>query len=292
MSDLGVEHPTRRVVFVTGPSGAGRTTAIGALEDIGFETIDNLPLSLVERVLAPVEANKPLAIGIDTRNREFSTHHVISLLDDIKKRDHVHSELLYITCDANVLQQRFSATRRRHPLAPAETPMIGIERDFDLLAPIKARADILIDSTDLTPHDLKAEIGKWFSTEHGAALAVSVQSFSYKRGLPRGVDMMFDCRFLQNPYWDATLRHLDGRSPAVQQFVATDARYQEFVDKILAICLFLLPAYRMEGKSHFSIGLGCTGGQHRSVALAETLSKLLAKDGWQVSVRHRELERK
>lgn len=285
-----MEH-LKRLVLVTGPSGAGRSTAIGALEDLGYETIDNLPLSLVARVVDPASMSKPLAIGIDTRNRDFSTHGVLDLLQTLTEQDGISCELLYVHCQIDVLMRRFSETRRRHPLAPAETPLEGIEREFDLLAAIKLRADVLIDTSDLSPHQLKTEIRHWFANKSGNDLAVSIQSFSYKRGLPRGVDMMFDCRFLNNPYWDESLRSFNGTSEAVQNFVKGDPRFAEFFEKTKDMCMFLLPAYADEGKTHFSIGFGCTGGQHRSVTLAETMALALEESGWQVSIRHRELER-
>lgn len=285
-------NPAQRLVLVTGPSGAGRTTAIRALEDLGYEAIDNLPLSLMPRLLdGPV--GRPLAIGIDVRNRDFSTNALISFIDGFAERGGaVPLEVLYLDCRSDVLIRRFSETRRRHPLAPAESAAQGVERELDLLGPIRARADVLIDSSDLTPHDLRAEIERGFATTKGQTLAVSINSFSYKRGLPRGMDMVFDCRFLQNPYWRAELRGLDGRDSAVAEYVQTDKRFEDFFTKVLDITQMLLPAYIEEGKAHFSIGFGCTGGQHRSVALTETVAKALADSGWQVSIRHRELERR
>jgi UPF0042 nucleotide-binding protein len=188
--------------------------------------------------------------------------------------------------------RRYSETRRRHPLAPAETPQDGIARELDLLAPLRARADILIDSSELTPHDLRAEVQRWCAPDGGDALAVSVQSFSYKRGLPRGADLLFDCRFLVNPHWETELRPHDGRHPGVAAHVKGDGRYAAFLDNVLRLARFLLPAYREEGKTHLSICFGCTGGQHRSVVVAEDVAAALAEGGWPVSIRHRELERR
>lgn len=279
----------RPVVIVTGPSGAGRTTAIRALEDLGFEAIDNLPLSLIPRLLDGPPRTARLALGVDTRNREFSA---AALVDLLTGQIGPGFELLYLDCSAEVLLRRFSETRRRHPLAPAEAPLAGIEREFDLLAPVRARADILIDTSDLTLHELRAEIALWFGAPSEQRLALSVQSFSYKRGLPRGMDMVFDCRFLRNPYWDDTLRPLDGRNAEVAAFIAEDARFAPFFNKVVELTELLLPAYVDEGKSHLSIALGCTGGKHRSVATAEKLVNTLAASGWQVSIRHRELERR
>ena len=179
-----LEH---RLVLVTGPSGAGRSTAIHALEDLGYEAIDNLPMSLIPRLLDGPPLPRPIALGLDVRNRDFNATALIELVDLLTRDPRVTLELLYLDCAQPELIQRFSQTRRRHPLAPAETPTEGIEREIDLLAPIKARADHLIDTTDMTPHDLKADIGRWFDASPTARLAVSVQSFSYKRGIPRGV---------------------------------------------------------------------------------------------------------
>ncbi|MCL4118673.1 UNVERIFIED_CONTAM: hypothetical protein GTU68_052193, partial [Idotea baltica] len=153
-------------------------------------------------------------------------------------------------------------------------------------------ADVLINTSELTPHDLRGEINRLFGGESGATLAVNLQSFSYKRGVPRGIDMVLDCRFLRNPYWDETLRGKTGLDQAVRSYVQADERYDAFFKQIINMAELLLPAYREEGKSHFTIGLGCTGGQHRSVTLTEELAKTLAKKGWQVSIRHREMERR
>lgn len=288
-AELGLEH---RLVLVTGPSGAGRTTAIRALEDIGFEAIDNLPLSLVPRLIDGPPLGRPIALGVDVRNREFSTTALIELVDTLTREPLVSLELLYLDCAPAELIRRFNQTRRSHPLTPGQDPEEGVEREIDLLVPIRARADHLIDTTEMSPHDLKAELARWFDKAVAARMAISVQSFSYRRGLPRGVDMVFDCRFLKNPHWVAELRPLDGRDPAVAAYVATDPRFAEFFHRLQGLVLFLLPAHLEEGKAHLSIGFGCSGGQHRSVAVAEKLGKLLAEAGWPVSKRHRELERR
>ena len=281
-----------RLVLVTGPSGAGRSTAIHALEDLGFEVIDNLPLSLVPRLIDGPPLGRPIALGLDVRNRDFSATTLIELIDTLTRDPRVSLEVLYLDCDASELIRRYSQTRRRHPLAAAETPTQGVEREIDLLAPIRARADHLIDTSEMSPHDLKADIQLWFDEKPNATMAVSVQSFSYKRGVPRGVDMIFDCRFLRNPYWNPDLRSLDGRDATVAAHIEGDPRYAEFIQRVQELILFLLPAQAEEGKAHLSIGFGCTGGQHRSVAVAEKLGKVLAEAGWPVSKRHRELERK
>jgi len=290
-SDPATQQAGQRVVLVTGPSGAGRTTAIGALEDLGYEPIVNLPLSLIPRLFSG-HIGHPVALGVDVRGRDFSASALIELIDTLTRDPNLTLELLYLDARPDVLERRYSETRRRHPLSPDEPPGSGIAQEIDILAPIKVRADVLIDSSEMSPHDLRAELGRFFDTGKIEKLAVSVHSFSYKRGVPRGLDLLFDCRFLVNPHWEPALRPLDGCDTAVAAYVASDPRYQEFHSKVMDLLLFLLPAFVAEGKAHLSIGFGCTGGQHRSVAMTQSVAKALAEAGWQVSKRHRELERK
>lgn len=287
-----LQQQDHQLVLVTGPSGAGRSTAVNALEDLGYEVIDNLPLSLVPRLIEGAPTAQPIALGLDVRNRDFAASNLIELIDRLTRNPRVQLTVLYLDCQPAVLVQRYSETRRRHPLAPSDSPEEGVDREIDLLAPIRARADHLIDTTDLTVHGLKAEVLRWFSKGQGQPLAISVQSFSYKRGVPRGVDMVFDCRFLRNPHWDASLRTMDGRDSQVEQFIRSDERYDEFTQKVSDLLAFQLPAHLAEGRSHVSIAFGCTGGQHRSVAVAEKIADALVVAGWAVSKRHRELERR
>ena len=280
--------PQPPLVLVTGPSGAGRTTAINVLEDLDFEAIDNLPLRLVPALVSAGGADRPLVLGLDPRNRDFSTEAMVDMIDMLKARQGIKTTVLYLDAQADVLLRRFSETRRRHPLSPAESPELGVTRELDLMRMIRERSDVVIDTSDLNVHQLRAEVERLFAPK-GRTLAVALHSFSYKRGIPRSVDMVFDCRFLANPYWEPELRAHNGQDKEVQDYVMKDARYQGFFDRVLDLTLMLLPAYREEGKSHFSIAFGCTGGQHRSVTLAETLAKALAREGQQVSIRHREL---
>ena len=280
------------VVLVTGPSGAGRSTAVRALEDLGYEVIDNLPLSMLPRLLDGPQSGRPLALGVDIRNRDFGPELLIELFDDLVARGDLDAQMLYLDASEDILVRRYSETRRRHPLSPSTGPAAGVASELALMAPLRDRADILIDSTGLSPHDLKAEIERLFGGRQGSVMGVTVQSFSYKRGLPRGLDVVFDCRFLRNPHWDATLRPLDGRDPAVAAYIGNDARYEPFFQKVHDLVMFLLPAYKEEGKSHLGVGFGCTGGQHRSVAVTERLASALEKGGWPVSIRHREIDRR
>ena len=281
------------IVIVTGMSGAGRSTAINALEDLGYEALNNFPLSLFEALIEPVKgSSQPIAIGVETRTRGFSTRALTDMLDTLRKRWSAGARLVFLDCADDVLVSRFSQTRRRHPLAPAEDPSTGIARERDMLEELRARADALIDTTNLTPHQLKSQLERRFSLASSSGLAVSVQSFSYKRGTPHEADMVIDCRFLRNPYWEETLRDLDGRDARIQGFVSDDPLYAPFFDRLAEMVLMLLPAYRDEGKAYFCVALGCTGGRHRSVTVAERLAAQIGADGeWSVQLRHRELER-
>lgn len=281
-----------QITLVTGPAGAGRSTAINALEDLGYEAIDNLPLTLLPRLLDGRPLDRPLALGIDTRNRDFSVPALLQAHSKLSDHDAYATKLLYLDCRADVLLRRYSETRRRHPFAKGDAPAQAVEREIALLAPVRERSDILIDTSELSPHDLRGALTQWFGTQSDEALTITVHSFSYKRGLPQDLDIAFDVRFLDNPHWEAELRSLDGRDPRVATFVSRDPSFAPFFDKLSDLILSLLPSYANEGKTYLSVGLGCTGGQHRSVAVAEKLVNRLAENGWQVSIRHRELERR
>ncbi|MCK0150600.1 RNase adapter RapZ [Marivita sp. S6314] len=284
--------PHNPIVVVTGPSGAGRATAINVLEDLGFEAIDNMPLRMVPRLFDGGPLDRPLAIGIDVRNRDFSLSALLGLHTDLVTLQEGQVSLLYLECRPDVLLRRFSETRRRHPLAPDDTPEEGIAQEIELLKPIEDRADIVIDTSDLSPHDLKTEVHHWFADQTAQKLSVSLQSFSYKRGIQHGVDMVFDCRFLANPHWDETLRAKTGLDADVEDYVARDPRLAPFLTQINGMLGFLLPEIEAEGKTHFAVGLGCTGGQHRSVVVTERVAAALAETGWRVSISHKELSRR
>ena len=292
MSQSATSAAGQHILIITGPAGAGRSTAIRALEDLGFEAIDNLPLSFFPRLFAGPPLRHPVVVGLDARNREFGIERLIGVLEEVRGLTGREPVLVYLDCDADTLIRRYNETRRRHPLSPTETPDAGIARERALLAPLRERADVLIDTGAMSPHDLRAEMARLFGPEDASGgLAIELQSFSYARGTPRGVDMVMDVRFLRNPHWDLGLRPKDGRDPEVAGFVREDPKFGPFYARLVDLLRFLLPAYQAEGKSYFGIGLGCTGGKHRSVAVAEALSKTLAEDGWRVSIRHRDLER-
>ena len=280
------------VVLVTGPSGAGRSTAVRALEDLGYEVIDNLPLSFLPRLLDGPQTGRPLALGVDVRNRDFGADMLFDLLDELVERADLDAQLLYLDASEDTLVRRYSETRRRHPLSPDSSPTAGIASEIAMLAAVRDRAEVLINTSELSPHGLKAEIERLFGGTQGPLMSVTLQSFSYKRGLPRGADIVFDCRFLRNPHWEPKLRPMDGRDQAVVDYVMADPKHAEFFERVHDLVMFLLPAYKDEGKSHLGVGFGCTGGQHRSVAITEMLASALEKARWPVSIRHRELDRR
>ena len=278
-----------RLILVTGPSGAGRTTATHALEDLGYETIDNIPLGLAPKVIDG-KRRKSIALVLDSRNRDFSIQAFFSLIEALQKKSLQRPEILFLDCRRDVLLRRFSETRRRHPMAKDQPPGVGVDLEQSLLSPLQEQADFVIDSSNLTPHEMKRQISSWFAIGDGMTLTLSLQSFSYKKGMPQDVDMVFDCRFLRNPHWEAELRRLSGLDQAVGKYIESDKRYQGFLQRSLNLIQFLLPAYQEEGKSHLTVGLGCTGGHHRSVFVAESLAKALAQCSGPVSIRHRDLD--
>ncbi|GAB5448840.1 RNase adapter RapZ [Gymnodinialimonas sp.] len=283
--------PLAHVVFVTGPSGAGRSTVINALEDLGFEAIDNLPLSLLPRLLEGAPPDRPLALGIDPRTRDFDARDLIRAHEKLGQDPAYTADLLYIDCEPATLQRRYSETRRRHPLAPDADPADGIAMEREMLAPLRGHADVLIDTTNLTVHRTRDEVVRFFANDRAPGMAIQIMSFSYRRALPIGADLVFDCRFLRNPHWDPDLRGKDGRSAEVQDYVTADARFETFRAQINDMLALLIPAFKEEGKSHLTVAFGCTGGRHRSVTLAEITARRLAEEGWQVSKRHRDVDK-
>lgn len=277
------------MVLLTGPSGAGRSTAIKALEDSGFETIDNLPLGLLSRLLSGQPLKRPMALSLDVRNRDFSPAAILDALRLVDELPNVAPELLYLDCRAEVLRRRYNETRRSHPLDRQEDPNAGIETELSLLQEVRGRATVLIDTSELTPHELRHAVQSRFAPQNDQAIGLTLQSFSYKRGIPQGADLVLDCRFLHNPHWQTALREMDGRNASVGEYIATDPGFASFVSNLQEMLEHTLPGYIREGRSHLQVAFGCTGGKHRSVFLTETIAESLANRGWRVSIRHREL---
>ncbi|MFZ4690232.1 MAG: RNase adapter RapZ [Polymorphobacter sp.] len=280
------------MMIITGMSGAGRSTALKALEDLDYEAVDNLPLGLVETLLASAEGGdgppRPLAFGIDTRTRAFEAETLVTRLR-VLRSEGVDVRLIYLDCADDVLVRRFSETRRRHPLAADRPAADGIGRERELTAPLKRWADMVIDTTDLSVTDLRRRIAERLGRGGQHPLTVTIQSFGFAHGLPRNADLVFDMRFLANPHWDVALRPLTGEDAAVAAFVAADPAYAPAIDRIADLLLTLLPGYGREGKAYLTIAIGCTGGRHRSVAVSRELQRHLQAAGQAPLLVHRDV---
>lgn len=283
-----------RILLVTGMSGAGKSTVLNTLEDMGWEVVDNLPFQLLDRLLATqapagVSDERPLALGIDSRTRGFDAQ---ALVDRVKKMNETRSErisILFMDCSGAELERRYSETRRRHPLALDRPAADGIARERELIAPLRQWAPHVVDTTSSSTNDLKQEIRTRFSGWGNAGMSVAVLSFGFSRGLPRNADLVFDMRFLQNPYWVEHLRHLTGKDAAVSDYVRSDPAYDDAVGRIEDLLLVLLPRYKAEGKAYVTIAFGCTGGRHRSVHVAERVAHHLADAGFAPTLSHRDV---
>ncbi len=284
----------RRVVLVTGLAGAGRSTALSLLEDLGYDAIDNLPLALVDATLAET-APRPLALGLDSRRRSFAPEPVLALAQRLRAAADLEPLLLFLDCDDETLLRRYSETRRPHPLAEDKSPADGIGAERRLLAPIQAAADLVLDTAGSSIWDLRRRLrGELGDPKNGVAkapLRLFITSFSYRQGLPRSADLVFDVRFLDNPHYVDALRPMTGLDEAVAAFVAKDPDYADFMARLEALLRPLLPRYEAEGKSYLTIAIGCTGGRHRSVAVSIALADWLRKQERDVGVSHRDVEK-
>ena len=289
-SSAARETPPARAVVVTGLSGAGKTLALKSLEDMGYEAVDNLPLSLLDPLLRPGELRRPVAIGIDIRTRDFGPDSMLARLRRLMESRVADLRLLFVECDDEILRRRFTESRRRHPLA-ADRPLIdGIRYERELVAPLRERADVVVDTSDLPPAEFRRVLAGHFGLEPRPLPAVFVTSFSYRRGLPREADLVFDARFLANPHYDESLRARTGLAREVVDFVAADAGFAGFMEAIASLLAPLLPRFAAEGKSYLTVAVGCTGGRHRSVVVAERLATWLRGRGLAVDLRHRDIE--
>ncbi|MGZ8410850.1 MAG: RNase adapter RapZ [Hyphomicrobium sp.] len=282
-----------RILLVTGMSGAGKTTTLKALEDLGYEAIDHVPLSLLSRLVRADQAaaQVPVALGIDVRTRDFGVERALSEVERLIEVGLAEVKLVFLDCDDDALRRRYTETRHRHPLAVGRPVTDGITLEREMIAPLRARADLVIDTTTLSPGALKRIVDGHFAVCGEPELSVFVTSFSFRLGLPRDADLVFDVRFLANPHYDPELQPMNGLQAPVARFIRRDEGLKPFMETLAGLMRPLLPRYAAEGKSYLTIAIGCTGGRHRSVFIAEELGRWLQDEGFPVYLHHRDLNR-
>jgi RNase adapter protein RapZ len=285
----------RPFVIVTGMSGAGRATALRALEDFGYVAVDNVPLPLLGDLMrstagSPGELAAPIAFGIDTRTYGFDAHDLARRMQELRLRADLAPRLLYLDCDTETLQRRYTESRRPHPLAPDRPVIDGIADERRKIGRLRDSADLVIDTSTLSPHQFKQVLLGHFALGAEAGMRIAVMSFSYRRGVPREADLVFDVRFLKNPHYVPELKPLTGLDAEVAAFIETDPDYRPFIDRLQDLIGPLLPRFDAEGKSYLTIAIGCTGGRHRSVAVAKRLADWLRNAGRSVSLSHRDTD--
>jgi len=292
---MTVPRPPKTILIVTGLSGAGKSTALKTLEDAGWETVDNLPLMLVDRLLStpapegrdPME-ERPLAVGIDTRTRGFDAAAILQRIEALRDRSEAPVEMLFLDCSGAVLERRYAETRRRHPLALDRPATDGIARERELLEPLRHAADHLIDTSDYAANALQQAIRRRFGGS--AESTLTLVSFGYARGVPRNADLVFDMRFLQNPFWDEALRPMTGLDAPVRDHVMADPLFETVLGQIETLLATVLPRYSQDGKAYVTVAFGCTGGRHRSVCVTEEIGRRLRARGFSPTISHRNLE--
>jgi RNase adapter protein RapZ len=288
-----VSHPApKHILVLTGMSGGGKSTAIRALEDAGFFCIDNLPVLLVPKLteLASGASDiERIALVIDVRERLF-LHEAPRVLGELRRAGH-QVEVIFLDASDDSLIRRFSETRRRHPLAPEGTVAQGIAAEREVLRDLREMADQVIDSSALNVHDLKRMVQARFSPEPDSSPNLSVMSFGYRYGVPPQADLVFDVRFLPNPYFVPELKALTGKDGRVAAYVLERDETQAFLAKLVDLCRFLFPRYQKEGKAYLTVALGCTGGKHRSVAIAAELARRLSEGHPRVQLWDRDVEK-
>jgi UPF0042 nucleotide-binding protein len=275
-----------RLLLVTGMSGAGKSTVLDALEDMGWEVVDNLPADLLD---AFVEGEKgrtiPVAVAMDVRSRGFDPERLPGLIRSIEGVD---PEILYLDCSGTELIRRYDETRRRHPLAPDRPAEDGIARERQVTMPLRNSADSVLDTTDLSPAELRDELQRRYGGDSDQPV-LTIASFAFARGISRTADLVFDLRFLPNPHWVDELRPLTGEDAAVRDYLARDPSWGETMDRIESLLIDWIPRYWAAGKSYVTVAFGCTGGRHRSVAAAVEMAERLRSAGFAPNVRHRDL---
>jgi UPF0042 nucleotide-binding protein len=290
-----MKREPKDILLVTGMSGAGKSTVLRTLEDLGWEVVDNLPLLLLDRLLgAPLpegteRSSQPLALGFGARTRDFDPDRVVAAIKKLREEYGHDVGTLFLDCSGGELERRYSETRRRHPLALDRPAADGIARERELLAPLRRWANRLIDTTNLSANALAQQVRSTFSREGLGEPTLSITSFGYARGIPLNADLVFDMRFLRNPHWVEQLRPGTGLDTDVSAYVAGDPAYDAALAQIESLLLLLLPRYRAEGKSYVTIAFGCTGGRHRSVHVGERVAARLRGEGFSPTVAHRDL---
>ena len=284
-----------RFVIVTGMSGSGKSEVMSVLEDMGYYCIDNLPPALIPKILELGAQSQGMmenvALGIDIRGYNFANSYDASL-DYIKEQEY-HADILFLEANDDILVRRYKMTRKRHPLAEEGDVLAGIRRERELLAGIKAKSDITVDTSKLEVKDLRNHIMNIFQLkEKNKNLTVSLTSFGFKHGIPLAADLVFDVRFLPNPYYVEELREKTGDFAEVREYVMNSDRSVEFLDRLMGMIQFLLPHYEEEGKNYLQIAIGCTGGKHRSVTLVNLLYDLLKDTDYDVLKNHRDIEKR
>ncbi len=286
--------PSRqRVLLVTGVLGAGKTTALHVLEDLGWEVIDNFPLRMLERLIDAPDPDQhepaPLAIGFDSRTRGFNPHTTVELVARLSLRDDIELTTLYLDCSGEELQRRYNETRRRHPLAADMPASSGISAEREVMESLRRWADMVINTTAFSVNELQQAMREQFAPQTGPVMTVTVTSFGFSRGMPPVADFVFDMRFLQNPYWDARLRPLTGKDGAVADFIRSDPAFEDAFSRVRDLLLTVLPRFKLNGKGYVHIAFGCTGGRHRSVFMVEQIGAALRNAGFSPTLLHRNL---
>jgi UPF0042 nucleotide-binding protein len=275
-----------RLLLVSGMSGAGKSTVLDSLEDMGWECVDNLPMPLLQDFVAEARrGRRPIAVGMDVRSRGFDPARAASAIAEVPE---VEPEILYLDCSGAELIRRFDKTRRRHPLAGDRPAEDGIARERSLTAPLREAADSVLDTSDLSPVELRDELRRRFGSEAQAPVLTLV-SFGFSRGISRTADLVFDMRFLDNPHWVDELRPLTGADAPVRDHVARDPAWAESMDRVESLLTAWIPRYWAAGKNYLTVAFGCTGGRHRSVAAVIEMAERLRALGLSPNVRHRDL---
>lgn len=282
-----------RLVLVTGRAGAGRTTAVNALEDLGFERIGTPPLSFIPAILRQLVDAGPqnVVIGVHARSLDFNLENYQAMVQALEHIQGLGVTMVYLDGQDDVLRRRYTETRRRHPLCPAGAVEQGLALDRAMMTPLRGLADIVIDTSDFAPTDLHRILHQHLAQSNQVGATLSVVSFAYKNGLPVDADLVFDCRFLRNPHYDPTLRPKDGRDQDVRDYIAQDDKFDKFFNIIKSQMALMSSAFDAKGQRYVTLAFGCTGGKHRSVALAEMIAAEVSEMGWRPIVRHREIER-